>query len=169
MRRSHRPLGGTARPERAQQVRTSASNATGRARTVLHSATRSAHRNGRRRSVVVVFLLAVAELIALREQIPATSEDMPEEDYDPQDRSLANTMRALRKCMRNLNKYCDPDDGLLHQLSQATVQRYNNRTDKRARYRPKNPDKKPLGDPTVRKMNVREREKLRKHNESTAA
>ena len=113
--------------------------------------------------------MAVAELIALREQIPATREDKPHKVYDPQDRSLANTMRALRKCMRNLNKNCDPDDGLLQQLSQATVQRYNNRTDKRARYRPKNPDKKPLGDPTVRKMNAQEREKLKEHNPKVAA
>ena len=113
--------------------------------------------------------MAVAELIALREQIPATREDKPHKVYDPQDRSLANTMRALRKCMRNLNKNCDPDDGLLQQLSQATVQRYNNRADKRARYRPKNPDKKPLGDPTVRKMNAQEREKLKEHNPKVAA
>lgn len=113
--------------------------------------------------------MAIAELIALREQIPATRKGKPAERYDPEDRSLANTMRALRKCMRNLNKYCDAKNGLLYQLSQATVQRYDNRTDKRARYRPKNPDKKPLGDPTVRKLNAEEREKLSKHNESTAA
>ena len=113
--------------------------------------------------------MAVAELIALREQIPATRKDKPDEDYDPKHRSLANTMRALRKCMRNLNKYCDPKDGLLYQLSQAMVQQYDNRTDKRARYRPKNPDKKPLGDPTVRKMNAEERKKLRKHDPKVAA
>lgn len=113
--------------------------------------------------------MAIAELIALREQIPATRDDKPEGDYDPRDRSLANTMRALRKCMRNLNKYCDSSNGLLHQLSQATVQRYNNQTDKQARYRPKNPDKKPLGNPTVRKMNAEERERFRKHRPCTAA
>jgi hypothetical protein len=113
--------------------------------------------------------MAVAELIALREQIPATREAKAEEDYDPQDRSLANTMRALRKCMRNLTTYCHSEDGLLHQLSQAMVQRYDNQTDKRARYRPKNPDKKPLGDPTVRKMNAEERERLRKINQNVAA
>ena len=113
--------------------------------------------------------MAVAELMALREQIPATREGKPDRDYDPQDRSLANTMRALRKCMRNLNKYSDPENGLLHQLSQATVQRYDNQTDKRARYRPKNPDKKPLGDPNVRKINTEERKKLRKHNQTVAA
>jgi hypothetical protein len=57
----------------------------------------------------------------------------------------------------------------MHQLSQAKVQRYNNRTNKQSRYRPKNPDKKPLGDPTVRKMTAEEREKLRKHQQSLAA
>jgi hypothetical protein len=113
--------------------------------------------------------MAVAELIALREQIPATREANPDTDYDPQDRSLANTMRAVRKCMRNLNKCCHPEGGLLYQLSQAMVQRYDNQTDKRARYRPKNPDKRPLGDPTVRKMNAEERERLRKHKQSIAA
>lgn len=113
--------------------------------------------------------MAVAELLALREQIAATGENKSGEDYDPQDCSLANTMRALRKCMRNLTKYSNRSGGLLHELSQATVQRYANQTDKRARYRPKNPDKKPLGDPTVRKLNAGERKMLRKQNQSVAA
>jgi hypothetical protein len=67
------------------------------------------------------------------------------------------------------NKYASQDDGLLYQLSKALVQRYDNQTDKRARYRPKNPDKKPLGNPTVRKMNAEEREKLRKYKPKVAA
>ena len=113
--------------------------------------------------------MAVAELIALREQIRANDEDDSGETYDAQDRSLAKTMRALRKCMRQLHKYSKRDDALLHALSQALVQRYDNHTDKRARYRPKNPDKKPLGDPTVRKMNAEQRHKLKKHNQATAA
>ena len=95
--------------------------------------------------------MAVAELIALREQIPQEQEP---DAYDPKDRSLANTIRALRQCMRNLNKYPLPSDGLLHQLSRAIVQTYDNHTDKKARYRPKNPDKKPLDDPDVRKMSL---------------
>lgn len=49
--------------------------------------------------------------------------------YDTKDRSLANTVRALRKCMRNLNKHVDPGQDLLYQLSRALVQRYNKRTD----------------------------------------
>lgn len=113
--------------------------------------------------------MAIAELLALREQISDERDDASGDGYDPIDRSLANTMRALRKCMRNLNKRPQPADGLLHQLSQALVQRYNNHTDKRARYRPKNPDKKPLGDPEVRKMTTEEREKLKEIEQKQAA
>ncbi len=112
--------------------------------------------------------MAVAELLALREQIVLLEED-EEASYDPQDRSLANTMRALRKCLRNLHKYSTAEDGLRQHLSRALVQRYHNRTDKRARYRPKHPDKKPLGEPTVRKLNALERKTLAQHNASTAA
>ena len=104
--------------------------------------------------------MAVAELIALREQMIAASERETDADYDPKDRSLANTMRALRKCMRQLHRFPETDDDLLQALSRAVVQRYNNRTDKRARYRPKNPDKKPLGDPNVTKISAEQRRKL---------
>jgi hypothetical protein len=79
--------------------------------------------------------MAVAELLALREQL-AQRERQPAHQTDPRDRSLANTMRALRKAMRNLRTPCDPWDNLLQNLSRAKVQRYRNRTDKRARYRP---------------------------------
>jgi hypothetical protein len=115
--------------------------------------------------------MAFAELIALREQIPEEnqSQTQPERDYDTKDRSLANTVRAMRKCMRNLNKYADPSSDLISLLSGALVQKYNNRTDKKARYRPKNPDKKPLGEPKVRKLNREEREKLRKLSKQIAA
>lgn len=113
--------------------------------------------------------MAVAELLALREQIAAAEAKDEQASYDPGDRSLANTMRALRKCMRNLHKYSTSTDGLMYQLSRALVQRYNNRTDKRARYRRKNPDKKALGEPTVRKLNALERRKLTEHNATTAA
>jgi len=112
--------------------------------------------------------MAVAELIALREQIPQEQEPDTDDVYDPKDRSLANTIRALRQCMRNLNKYPQPSNGLLLQLTQAIVQKYDNHTDKKARYRPKNPDKKPLGDPDVRKMSLDERRKLQEINQELA-
>lgn len=113
--------------------------------------------------------MAVAELIALREQIPQEHKSDAEDAYDPKDRSLANTIRALRHCMRNLNKYPQPSDGLLHRLSQSLVQKYDNHTDKRARYRPKNPDKKPLGDPQIRKMSLDEHRKLQEISQNLAA
>ena len=115
--------------------------------------------------------MAFAELIALREQIPRENKQQAVSEfvYDTKDRSLANTMRALRRCMRNLNKYADPSSDLLSQLSSALVQKYNNRTDKRARYRPKNPDKKPLGEPKIRKLTCRERERMGKITQQIAA
>lgn len=114
--------------------------------------------------------MAFAELVALREQIATDdARQTKHRNYDTKDRSLANTIRALRKCMRNLNKYADPGCDLLSQLSEALVQKYNNRTDKRARYRPKNPDKKPLGEPRIRKLNREERKRLEKTNHRIAA
>jgi hypothetical protein len=113
--------------------------------------------------------MAVAELIALREQMAAHQDGAGETSYDPQDRSLANTMRALRKSMRNLHKNSTPHDDLMFQLSQAFVQRYNNGTDKRSRYKRKNPDKKQLGEPRIRKLTAAERKKLALHADSNAA
>lgn len=113
--------------------------------------------------------MAVAELLALSEQTALSGEDEDEESYDPKDRSLANTMRALRTCLRNLHKYESEDNGLIQQLSRAFVQRYDNKTDKRGRYRPKNPDKKPLGDPTIRKLTAVERETMNQILKNQAA
>jgi hypothetical protein len=115
--------------------------------------------------------MAFAELIALREQIAHRPDSRThcQQGYDPKDRSLAATMRALRKCMRTLNKYADPSNNMLWQLSRATVAKYHNHTDKRARYRPNNPDKKPLGEPTIRKLNREQRDKLAAINRKTAA
>ncbi len=115
-----------------------------------------------------ILAMAIAELIALREQIPDESKAAPG-TYDPKDRSLANTMRALRQCMRNLNQCPAPGEGIHDRLGRALVQRYKNGTDKRARYRPKNPDKKPLGDPTIRKLNKEDYERLRKLDQSMTA
>ncbi len=115
--------------------------------------------------------MAIAELMALREQLRKNKQRQQPAatNYEPAHRSLANTMRALRKCLRNLGKSVDPDDDLLSELSRALVQRYNNGTDKRSRYRPKNPDKKPLGEPKIRKLNREQRRKLEKINHRLAA
>ena len=114
--------------------------------------------------------MAFAELIALREQLPkSVRRTKPAQDYDPKDRSLANTIRALRKCMRTLNQEADPRNDLLSQLAKALVQKYNNRTNKKARYRPPNPDKKPLGEPTVTKLTREARDRLARLAKKIAA
>jgi hypothetical protein len=113
--------------------------------------------------------MAFAELLALREQISSNNNTKDQAAYDPEDRSLAAAMRALRKCMRNLHCTSARANQVYEDLAQAMVQRYNNRTDKKARYRPKNPDKKPLGEPEVRPLNDLERQKLNDHPATTAA
>lgn len=113
--------------------------------------------------------LAIAELLSTREQVKAAGKQKSKDQYDPQDRSLANTMRALRKCLRQLDDQHDVNEGLLKELSQAQVQRYNNKTDKCARYRPKNSHKKPLGEPELRSMDQKERDELSAYNQKMAA
>lgn len=109
--------------------------------------------------------MAFAELLAMRAQIPCA--EKANRKFQCGDRSLANTLRVLRRTMTNLDELISRDS-LMKELSKATVQRYNNRTDKRARYRPKNPDIKPLGDPTIRKLTPAERKRLRSHELKTA-
>lgn len=104
-----------------------------------------------------IMAMAVAELFVLGEQIA----HRPKQSYDPVHRSLANTMRALRNCLRSPDAYPKPGEDLRSQLREAVVQKYNNKTDKKARFRPSNPDKKPLLDPDVRSMEPYERKKLR--------
>lgn len=76
-------------------------------------------------------------------------------------RSLANTMRALRHCLRHLAETPGPGRDLLTKLREAVTDPYVRKSLKRSRYRPKNPDKKPLGDPKVRQMTADERRKLK--------
>lgn len=101
--------------------------------------------------------MAYAELLTSRFQIQ--SADKNKETYNSRDRSLAESLRVLRRFMRSLVQLVEPTE-LKDELAAATVQRYSNRTDKRARYRPKNPDKKPLADPKIRKLTPNERKKL---------
>lgn len=108
--------------------------------------------------------MAFAELAALREQIPdpVPNSQLSMETYDTADRSLANTMRALRGCMRNVHAKPARDGDLFSQLQNAKVQKYKHHGERGARYRPKNPDMKPLGEPRVRKITPYERQQLLK-------
>lgn len=104
--------------------------------------------------------MAFAELSALREQI-AACQRRKNSNYTPQDRSLAETVRALRYCMRNPNIRPALERSLHNSLQAAVVQRYTPHAEKRSRYRPKNPDKKPLGDPTILPLTPQHRDNLR--------
>ena len=120
-------------------------------------------RNDRRLLVELdwsILAMAVAELFALKEQLakrPAKS-DASAGTGDPAKRSLAKTMRALRGCLRNLNE--SPAKDLASQLKEAVTDNYDRRATKHARYRPPNPDKKPLGDPKLRRLTAQENQKL---------
>ena len=111
--------------------------------------------------------MAFAELIALRSQIPA-SEKEENTTYTPKDRSLAKSLKVLRRHLRNLSQKVAPNK-LTLDLEGALVQKYKNSTDKRSRNRPPNPDKKPLGNPTVSKLTPPQKRKLKEIDLAAAA
>jgi hypothetical protein len=98
------------------------------------------------------------ELLALREQLSHTNKNSP--NYRPVERSLAESARAIRKCMLEPFQTPPAKAGLADMLKRALVQTYRNRTGKRARYRPPNPDKKPLGNPQLTKINNSHRKRI---------
>ncbi len=100
--------------------------------------------------------MAVAELFALREQLAKRprSGGKHEPPTSPARRSLANTMRAIRGCIRAPDVIPDAGADLQTLLSNALTDGYERKQSKRARYRPPHPDKKPLGLPKVRKINA---------------
>jgi hypothetical protein len=111
-------------------------------------------RNGRRLLAELnwsIMAMAVAELFALKEQLaPARAKPNPKSPtFDPQRRSLAQTMRALRSCLSNLRDTPPTGLDLPTRLRLAVTDNYIRRSTKHARYRPRNPDKKPLGDPQI--------------------
>jgi len=115
--------------------------------------------------------MAVAELFALKEQLSnkrrraGKASDAP----DPKKRSLAQAMRAIRRCIRKSHQVPLPQDNLQNALRNAVTDSYERKASKRARYIPPNPDKKPLGDPDVRKITDEQRRKLRQFTEKMAA
>jgi hypothetical protein len=117
-----------------------------------------------------ILAMAIAELLALKEQLsqkrPQTARDQP--SPNPAKRSLAQTMRALRHCLRNLDDVPSPNESLVAKLRRAVTDSYQRKALKRARYRPPNPDKKPLGDPQLRRLTPQEQKEL-SFAEKTAA
>lgn len=110
-----------------------------------------------------IMAMTIAELFALKEQLarrdsrPVKNQPRP----NPEKRSLAQTMRAIRQCLRNLEQVPTPGRDLAVLLRTAVTDSYQRTTSKKARYRPPNPDKKPLGDPNLRQLTTTERKNLK--------
>jgi Transposase DDE domain len=118
-----------------------------------------------------IMAMAIAELFALKEQLAKRNSKATRAQPapDPTKRSLAQTMRALRVCLRNLNELPQPGEDLLTLLRTAVTDNYERTSSKQARYRPRNPDKKPLGDPKIRRLNPAEEKKLNEYVRKKAA
>jgi hypothetical protein len=105
--------------------------------------------------------MAVAELMALKEQLSARQRKSESDKYTPVKRSLAQTIRTLRHCLSNIDEIPPLNDDLRTKLRAAVTDSYERTTSKRARYRPPNPDKKPLGDPKIRRLTRDEKQNLK--------
>jgi len=66
----------------------------------------------------------------------------------------------LRSCLNNLRETPEPNQDLFTRLRQAVTDNYVRKSSKRARYRPPNPDKKPLGEPKLRNLTINEKKQL---------
>jgi hypothetical protein len=108
-----------------------------------------------------ILAMAVAELLALHAQLaPRRSSRSKQPPPTPRDRSLAATMRALRRCLRHLNERPPAGQDLAALLHSALTDRYHRRCSKQGRHYRPNPDKKPLGNPKLRSLTRAERELL---------
>ena len=120
--------------------------------------------------------MAVAELLALKVQLskkrakPPRDERPPtlRDEPTPEKRSLAQTIRVFRNCLHDLHVAPPPSENLTAQLRTAITDSYDRTGSKKSRYHRPNPDKKPLGDPTIRKLTPTEKQQL-KNTEKIAA
>ena len=115
--------------------------------------------------------MAVAELFALQEQLTARrlQRSHPtracghrtlQPPLHPNRRSLASTMRALRYCLRHLDEQPCAGQDLGTLLRLAVTDRYQRKSPKKSRHPCPHPDKKPLGNPQIRKLTIEERKQL---------
>lgn len=111
-----------------------------------------------------ILAMALAELLALKEQLDRKRRKAAEGvgTSPPAKRSLAQTMRVLRRCLRDLQGVPAPGKDLASGLREAITDSYQRKASKRARYRPPNPDKKPLGDPKLRRLTRQEKQGLKR-------
>jgi transposase len=116
-----------------------------------------------------IMAMAVAQLFALKEQSEKKRRKKNEKPFDPNKRSLANTMRAIRQCIRKPDSISEEGEDLATLLRYAVHDDYERKRSKTARYRPPNPDKKKLGDPQLRTMTAKEKQTLRNMEAKLAA
>jgi hypothetical protein len=116
-----------------------------------------------------ILAMAVAELFALKEQLTPRIRSATTKPPKPIKRSLARTMRALRHCLRHLHEVPEPKHDIASLLRTAVTDDYRRKATKRARYRPPNPDKKPLGNPKIRRLTHKERINLERIEAKMAA
>ena len=116
-----------------------------------------------------IMAMAVAELFALKEQLASRPRKKAEPKPDPSNRSLANTMRAIRGCIRRPDSVSQTGEDLATLLRKAVTDNYQRNASKKARYRPPNPDKKKLGHPKVVTMSAKDKKKLRGTEKKLAA
>jgi hypothetical protein len=97
--------------------------------------------------------MAVAELLAVTEQI--ADKDHRPNGYTPKDRSLAGTMRAIYDCLDDLREVPPLQADLFTRFAEAVTDDYQRKRSKKARYRPKQSEKKKkkIKPPEVRPMN----------------
>ncbi len=119
--------------------------------------------------MAVAELLALKEQLEMREDLAAQKKTQKGPKYDPSKRSLATTMRALRGCLKNLNETPEPGTDLASLLGSAVTDDSRRTSSKKARYRPPNPDKKPTGDPEIRRLNPEEKHLLKRFEAKNAA
>lgn len=111
-----------------------------------------------------IMAMTLAELFALKEQLAGkpSKSGTPEPPIEPAKRSLAETIRALRECMRNPYESPEPGDDLANRLRNAVTDSYVRKKPKRSRRRRLNPDKKPLGNPKLRCLTEQEKQNLKR-------
>jgi hypothetical protein len=94
-----------------------------------------------------IMAMAVAELFAWKEQFsskrPRASKASA--SLDPVKRSLAKTIQAIRRCIRQPHQVPGPHNNLQSALRNAVTDSYRRKPSKHARCLPPNPDRKPLG------------------------
>lgn len=107
----------------------------------------------------------MAILQALRAQLDPEGASSPDAQLRlTEKRSLASVMREIRRTLKQLTPKEKTLPSLTSRLRQAVTDDYERSSSKKARYRPPNKDKKPLGEPKVRQLSKKQRLKLEQQN-----